>query len=66
MRDKQRNITNNEENWNYQKDLLTAKYSMLTEADFNFALANRDDLLRHIELRLGKTRRELIAILSSL
>jgi hypothetical protein len=53
-------------NWNEQKSKLKAKFSTLTYADLQYEEDKKDEMLNHIRVKLGKTREEMVAIISTL
>lgn len=52
--------------WNDQKALLKASFSKLSETDLHYENGKREDMLNKVQLKLGKTREELTAIISAL
>jgi hypothetical protein len=48
------------------KTLLRNKYPQLTEADLSSSEGNENDMLRMIEYKLGKTKRQLRKIITDL
>lgn len=53
-------------NWNETKDKLKKEFALLTENDLLFSEGTREDILEKIQLKLGKTKEELQAIISAL
>ena len=53
-------------NWNEQKEKLKQKFAILTDNDLVFADGTRREMLRKLEVKLGKTREELEKIMESL
>jgi hypothetical protein len=49
--------------WNEFKSKLKQKYPVLTNADLLWRNGTREELVRMIAFKLGKTRRELEAII---
>ncbi|UKJ06368.1 general stress protein CsbD [Solitalea lacus] len=52
--------------WFEQKAKLIAKFPVLTEADVHYEQGNREEMLRKIEAKLGKTKEELNLIIQEL
>ena len=55
-----------EENWNDQKEKLKTKFSNLTDEDLNYEEGKRDEMLDRVQIKLGKTKEELVAIIAGL
>ena len=53
-------------NWNEQKGKLKMKFAALTEDDLLFAEGKKDEMLGKLQIKLGKTKEELHAIISAL
>ncbi|HBZ68020.1 MAG TPA: general stress protein CsbD [Bacteroidales bacterium] len=53
-------------NWNELKTKLRLQYPELTEADFQYRDGNEESLLRMIEYKLRKTKREMRDIIKRL
>jgi uncharacterized protein YjbJ (UPF0337 family) len=53
-------------NWSEQKTKLKAKYTTLTDADLNFEDGKRDAMMNNLQIKLGKTKQELIDLIESL
>jgi hypothetical protein len=49
--------------WNKLKSKLKQEYPILTNADLLWRNSTKEELLRTIALKLGKTRREMLAII---
>lgn len=45
---------------------LKAKYPTLTDADFKFEEGKKDEMLKKLQVKLGKTKEELDVIFSAL
>lgn len=60
------NITELKGNWNEQKGKLKEKFAMITDNDFLFAEGKRDEMMGRLEKKLGKTKEELLKILSDI
>lgn len=52
--------------WREQKVLLKRMFSNLSDEDFNFEEGNREDMLKRLQNKLGKTRNELERIFADL
>lgn len=52
--------------WTSKKGKLIAKYPWLTKADLKFEEGKRDEMLNRVQLKIGKTRDELTAIIAAL
>jgi uncharacterized protein YjbJ (UPF0337 family) len=62
-------MTNNTEikgNWNEKKGKLKQKFAVLTDNDLMFEEGKKDEMLGKLQIRLGKTKEQLHAILASL
>lgn len=53
-------------NWNEQKGKLKQKFAMLTDNDLLFAEGKKEEMLGKIQIKLGKTKEELMEIIGSL
>ncbi|HMT29070.1 MAG TPA: CsbD family protein [Bacteroidia bacterium] len=53
-------------NWNEQKGKLKQKFAMLTDDDLLFAEGKKDEMLGRIQTKLGKTKEEIMEIISKL
>jgi len=53
-------------NWDVQKDKLRQKFPKLTEKDLDFKQGKMEDMLGKLQIKLGKTRKELYIIISTL
>jgi len=53
-------------NWNEQKGKLKQMYANLTDDDLLFKEGKSDEMLGRLQLRLGKSRDELIKIIEGL
>ena len=60
------NTTEVKGNWNEQKGKLKQKFAALTDNDLLFADGKKDEMLGKIQIKLGKTKEELYAIITSL
>ena len=53
-------------NWEEQKRKLKARFLSLTNADLNYETGKSEEMLNKVQIKLGKTRKEMAAILSAL
>jgi uncharacterized protein YjbJ (UPF0337 family) len=60
------NTTGIEGNWNETKGKLKMKFASLTDNDLLFAEGKKEEMLGKIQVKLGKTKEELMAIIGSL
>ncbi|MFA5973373.1 MAG: general stress protein CsbD [Lentimicrobiaceae bacterium] len=50
-------------NWNERKGLLKKKFGFLTDNDLMFEDGRKEEMLRKLQIKLGKTKEELIKII---
>jgi uncharacterized protein YjbJ (UPF0337 family) len=60
------NTTQLKGSWNEQKGKLIKKFAILTDNDLIFQEGERDEMFGRIQIKLGKTREELMKIISGL
>jgi uncharacterized protein YjbJ (UPF0337 family) len=60
------NTTESKGNWKEIKGRLKQKFAMLTDNDLLFAEGKKDEMLGKIQVKLGKTKEELEAIIAAL
>jgi uncharacterized protein YjbJ (UPF0337 family) len=60
------NTTQLKGSWNEQKGKLKKKFAILTENDLIFQEGERDEMFGRIQIKLGKTKEELMKIISGL
>ena len=53
-------------NWNEQKGKLKARYAMLTDNDLMFLEGKKEEMYSRLQLKLGKTKEELMNIIMEL
>ncbi len=53
-------------NWTEQKAKLKEKFSTLTDADLQYENGKKDEMMDKIQIKLGKTKDELAAIIAAL
>jgi uncharacterized protein YjbJ (UPF0337 family) len=51
--------------WNELKGKLRQKFAELTDDDVNYAEGQEDELLGHLQKKLGKTQQEISEMLSA-
>lgn len=52
--------------WNAQKGKLKQRFAMLTDNDLLFLEGKKDEMLGRLQVKLGKTKAELAAIIAAL
>jgi uncharacterized protein YjbJ (UPF0337 family) len=60
------NVTELKGNWNEQKGKLKQKFAILTDNDLMFVEGKKDEMLGRLQIKLGKTKEQLHAIISAL
>jgi thymidylate synthase len=53
-------------NWEEQKDKLKLKFPKLTDADLNFDESKKFEMLTQLQVKVGRTAKELQEIIESL
>jgi uncharacterized protein YjbJ (UPF0337 family) len=53
-------------NWNEQKGKLKQKFAILTDDDLMFAEGKQEELFGKLQIKLGKSKEELLKIISEL
>lgn len=53
-------------NWKERKGKLKQKFRFLTENDFMFEDGKKEEMLGKLQIKLGKTKDELIKIIAAL
>jgi uncharacterized protein YjbJ (UPF0337 family) len=61
-----KNLTELEGNWNETKGKLKQKFAMLTDSDLLFAEGKKDEMMGKLQIKLGKTKEELMKIISAM
>ena len=61
-----KNITEIKGSWNETKGKLKQKFAMLTDSDVLFEEGKQDEMLGRLQVKLGKTKEELIRIINAL
>jgi uncharacterized protein YjbJ (UPF0337 family) len=54
------------EKWNEQVSKLKAKFPTLTDADLKFEEGKKEEMLKRLQAKLGKTKEELELIFSTI
>jgi len=63
---KKMNTTEVKGNWNEQKGKLKQKFGFLTDNDLMFEEGKKDEMLGKLQIKLGKTKDELIKFIAGL
>lgn len=53
-------------NWNEQKGKLKQKFAILTDNDLMFEEGKKDEMFGKLQIKLGKSKEELHAIINAL
>lgn len=53
-------------NWKEQKEKLKAQFHVLTDEDLQYEIGKKDEMLAKIQVKIGKTKEELDAIIAAL
>ena len=53
-------------NWEDQKVKLRGRFSKLTETDLHFEEGKKEEMLERVQIKLGKSKAELAALLATL
>ncbi len=53
-------------NWEEQKGKLKQKFAALTENDLLFTEGKKEEMLRKLQIKLGKTKEEILKIIQSI
>lgn len=53
-------------NWEEQKGKLKQKFAALTENDLLFTEGKKEEMLRKLQIKLGKTKEEILKITQSI
>jgi uncharacterized protein YjbJ (UPF0337 family) len=61
-----KNITTLHGNWNEIKGKLKQKFSTLTDNDLLFVEGKKDELIGRLQIKLGKTKEEVRALIAGL
>ena len=60
------NTTQLKGDWEQQKGKLKQKFAMLTDNDLLFTKGKKEEMIRRLQTKLGKTKEELHQIISGL
>lgn len=60
------NLSELKGNWKEQKGKLKKKYGYLTDDDLLFAKGKQEEMLGKLQVKLGKSKEELIKIINAL
>ena len=60
------NATEVKGNWNEQKGKLKKQFAVLTDNDLMFEEGKKDEMFGRLQIKLGKTKEELIKIIAGL
>jgi uncharacterized protein YjbJ (UPF0337 family) len=60
------NTTEIKGSWNEQKGKLKQKFATLTDNDLMFEEGKKDEMLGRLQIKLGKTKEQMRAIIASL
>jgi uncharacterized protein YjbJ (UPF0337 family) len=60
------NSTELQGNWKETKGKLKQRFALLTENDLLFSEGKKEEMLRKLQIKLGKTKEELAAIIAAL
>ena len=60
------NVTELKGNWNVQKGKLKQKFATLTDNDLMFEEGKKSEMLGKLQIKLGKTKEQMQAIINSL
>jgi hypothetical protein len=54
------------ENWNEKKVKLKHQFKNVLETDLTFACGHKEDMIEKLQIKLGKTKEEVLKILNAL
>ena len=60
------NTTELKGNWNEQKAKLKQKFAILTDDDLMLVEGKKDEMMAKLQIKLGKTKEEMHAIIADL
>jgi len=60
------NVTELKGNWNEQKGKLKQAFAVLTDNDLMYEEGKKDEMFGKLQIKLGKTKEELNAIITAL
>lgn len=61
-----KNTTEHKVNWIQTKEKLKKKFAILTDSDLLIVRGRQDEMLKRLQIRLGKTKEEIYKLISSL
>jgi uncharacterized protein YjbJ (UPF0337 family) len=61
-----KNLTDIKVNWNETKRKLKLKFVELTDSDLLFVKGRQNEMLGRLQVKLGKTKEEIILLISKL
>jgi uncharacterized protein YjbJ (UPF0337 family) len=61
-----KNVTEIKGNWNETKGKLKQKFATLTDNDLLWEEGKEDELMGHLQIKLGKTKEEIHKVISDL
>ena len=61
-----KNVTEIKGNWNETKGKLKQKFATLTDNDLLWEGGKEDELMGHLQIKLGKTKEEIHKVISDL
>jgi uncharacterized protein YjbJ (UPF0337 family) len=60
------NTTEQNGNWKRQKERLKQKFDSLTDDDLFFEVGEEEEMLKNLEQKLGKTKKEIQQIIAGM
>lgn len=60
------NTTEIKGNWNEQKGKLKQKFAVLTDNDLMYETGKKEEMFGKLQIKLGKTKEELHALIAAL
>ncbi len=60
------NSTEIKGNWNEQKGKLQQKFAILTDDDLLFEEGRKEELLGRLQIKLGKSKEEILKLIAAL
>ena len=54
------------QNWREKKEKLKKKFAKLTDKDFSFPEDKQSEIIKRLQLKLGKTEEEIYKIITNL
>ena len=53
-------------NWHDTKEKLKVKFSRLTDSDLLFVEGKQEDIVKKLQIKLGKSKEEILKIISTI